>query len=109
MQHLSQEEKDNVYTAKVDNNNNADERVGDGDMEEVKSVVELLSELNARVEKIVKENTVAIKSREKALAQLIKASEEKVEELEELKQKSESELKRLCDALDAFKKALPNF
>ena len=71
--------------------------------------MELLIELNERVEKIVKENTVAIRSREKVLSQLVKESSEKVSELEELKQKSEDELKRLCDALDVFKKALPNF
>ena len=91
-----------------DNEIEKETRREDGD-EEVKSVVELLIELNERVEKIVKENTVAIRSREKVLGQLVKESSERVSELEELKQKSESELKRLCDALDVFKKALPKF
>ena len=37
----------------------------------------MLIELNERVEKIVKENTVAIRSREKVLGQLVKESSER--------------------------------
>lgn len=71
------------------------------------SVVNLLVELSSRVEKIVKESAVAIRTKEKTLSQLTAESSQAVEDLERLKQKSESELKRLSDALNTFKESLP--
>ena len=75
--------------------------------EEVPSVVELLAELNSRIERIVKESTVAIKAKEKILTQLVTESTHAVSDLERLKQMNELELKRLSDALDVFKESLP--